>query len=381
MNAREYDVLIAGAGPAGTAAALALRHSGLRVALFDKAAFPRDKVCGDAIGGRIPEALRALDPAYEARFLAFAHKTHIHGCRLVSPNLNHIDVTFSKGGFTATRVDFDQFLFDLAKEESKAEIFQNVTIKDAHQAGEGIVLETSQGTFSGRVLIACDGANSVAARQLAGLQVDPDHHCGAVRAYYQGVTFPKENTLEVYFLKGYLPGYFWIFPLENGLANVGFGMLTRTISERKINLKQSIEAILEEFPSLKERFIKAELVGKITGFGLPLGSKKRTISGNRFLLVGDAAGLIDPFTGEGIGNAMISARLAAERVVEAFEKQDFSAEFFQQYDQKVYEKLWKTFRTSHLFQRLLGGRIWLINFLLGTAARNRFFKRWLHKVM
>ena len=114
--------------------------------------------------------------------------------------------------------------------------------------------------------------------------------------------FQEENFIELHYVKDLLPGYFWIFPLADGWANVGLGMLTKDLSRLKVNLKSKLEEIVREHPTISPRFAQAEKVGKTLGFGLPLGSKQRPISGERMMLVGDAASLIDPFTGEGIGN-------------------------------------------------------------------------------
>jgi flavin-dependent dehydrogenase len=109
-----------------------------------------------------------------------------------------------------------------------------------------------------------------------------------------------------------LPGYFLIFPVPNGQANVGIGMLSKYVSKNQINLKKLMLVVLES-PKFKKRFKNAKLQTKIHGWGLPLGSKKnRSISEERFLLVGDAASVIDPFTGEGIGIAMFTGKWAAE---------------------------------------------------------------------
>src|SRR5690606_11571017 len=112
-------------------------------------------------------------------------------------------------------------------------------------------------------------------------------------------------------------------PLPGGYANVGVGMLSETVSQKKINLKKEMLRIIETHPEFKQRFAGAELMGDIKGYGLPLGSKKRVISGDNYMLVGDAASLIDPFTGEGISNAMISGRWAATQAELCLQQQIF----------------------------------------------------------
>jgi flavin-dependent dehydrogenase len=101
--------------------------------------------------------------------------------------------------------------------------------------------------------------------------VDRKHYSGATRQYYRNIKGLEGNALEVYFLKGYLPGYFWIFPLSNNEANVGFGMLSSTIADKKIDLKKCMHEIIHTIPEVAERFKDAEALEDVKGFGLPSG--------------------------------------------------------------------------------------------------------------
>ena len=221
------------------------------------------------------------------------------------------------------------------------------------------------------MLIGAEGDRSLVAKKLSAIKKDNDHYCAGIRAYYEGVTeLHDQNFIELHFLEELLPGYFWIFPLPNGQANVGAGMLSSSVSAKKVNLKEDMLRAIANNPKIKHRFANAKLVNNIQGWGLPLGSKKRVISGNNFLLTGDAASLIDPFTGEGIGNAMYSGMLAAAHIQNCIKQNNFSAEFNQTYDKAFYDRQWDELKLSHTMQKLCKYP-WLFNFVVNKANKNK----------
>ena len=220
--------------------------------------------------------------------------------------------------------------------------------------------------------MGADGAHSVIAKQLSQIKVDKEHYSAGLRVYYRGVThLHPENFIELHFFQDILPGYLWIFPLPNNHANVGLGMLSSVVSARKLNLKAILERLLQNDPALASRFKNAQARESIKGFGLRLGSKKRPLSGNRFLLAGDAAALIDPFSGEGIGNAIRSGRVAAEHIIKCFAQSDFSVEFNKAYDQEIYRRMWKELKISRTLQ-LLCKYPGLFNFIIKKASRSNY---------
>ncbi|MEM7038582.1 MAG: geranylgeranyl reductase family protein [Bacteroidota bacterium] len=371
-----YDVAILGAGPAGATAALALRDSGLRVALVDKSAFPRDKVCGDAIPARCEKVLRTLDPRFAEQLRAFPEKVEIAECRVVAPNLRHFDYAFHIRGYCATRMAFDHFLLDLALQEAQPDFFPGFKATSLHREGSEWRLESRDQNLVARLVIGCDGANGITARQLTALKKIPKHHCAAVRGYYTGIGGLVEDRMEIHFLDDYLPGYFWVFPVGNGIANVGFGMLSDRVAARKANLRALLPEMVAAASGLKGRFAGAKLQGPVTGFGLPMGSRRVPMSGDGFLLCGDAASLIEPATGEGIGNAMLSARIAAETALSAFESGNLGAAALRSHDREVYRKLWKDLQNKYRAQRIIGERKWLMNWLV-ARANGRGPIRWL----
>ena len=156
-------------------------------------------------------------------------------------------------------------------------------------------------------------------------------------------------------------------------VNVGLGMLSSSVSKKKVNLKEELNRIVKEHPVISKRFKHAKALETVKGWGLPLGSIKREISGHRVLFCGDAASLIDPFTGEGIGNAMISAKYAADVIEEAIAHHDYSHEVLKAYDNHVYNHLWPELKMSHQLQKMVRFP-WLFNFVANKGHKSNEFK-------
>jgi geranylgeranyl reductase family protein len=384
------DVCIVGAGPGGAAAALKLSYLGIPCVLVDKAVFPRDKICGDAISGKVTTLLDRLDPAILERFRAKATQADVWGITFVAPNLKSFAIPFQPNytrekaaapGYVAKRLDFDQFLIEEVRRRDNIRLVLNTPIARYERTEQGFLAENEDRSFqvSARMLIVANGAHSSFSRHYAGLKKEPRHYAGAVRAYYKNVAgLSEDNFLELHYLKGVTPGYFWIFPLPDGYANVGLGLRTDVIARRKVNLQRELDRIIQTHPALAERFRNAELDGPVKGYGLPLGSKKRILSGDHYLLVGDAAHLIDPLTGEGIGNAFYSGFMAAEQAWQCLEQNDFSAAFLRAYDVRVDRVIGSELRLSYKLQKMLAYP-WLVNLLAYIISNNQrilnFFSR------
>ncbi|MEO6036849.1 MAG: geranylgeranyl reductase, partial [Saprospiraceae bacterium] len=173
------------------------------------------------------------------------------------------------------------------------------------------------------------------ARQLGGVDLDERNNCVAVRAYYRGITDLKPGENELHFLPKLLPGYLWIFPLADGLANVGIGMLKKAAISKKIKLRTVLDQLPEYAPGLALRLQGAERLGTVQGFALPLYTGQAAISGPRYLLCGDAAALVDPLQGHGIDHAMASGMLAAQYARQCCLNNDFSAARLRAYDAAI----------------------------------------------
>jgi menaquinone-9 beta-reductase len=374
-------IVIIGAGPGGAAAALFLAKAGIECLLVDRATFPRDKICGDALSGKVVEVFRKLDPAIVERIAADPTALGSWGVTFVAPNRKGLRVPFKKEfdkatqqspGFISKRIDFDNLLVEECRKRDHIQLIEDLALTTFERAGGKWVCKADDGRIVvADLVIAADGAHSRFAKEVGKIEVEKEHYCAGLRGYYRGVKgLDQDNFIELHFIKDFLPGYFWIFPLPNGMANVGVGMRSDKVSAKKVNLKLQMEALVANDPVMRERFADAELVGGIKGFGLPLGSKKRPISGEGFMLVGDAASLIDPFTGEGIGNALYSGMFAALQAAICLETQDFSASAMQAYDVAAYARLWEELKLGHRMQKLVNYP-WLFNLVVNKAQKNK----------
>ncbi len=384
----ETNVFILGAGPGGAAAGLFLSKENIACVIADKAVFPRDKICGDALSGKVVEILNRYDKKLVEKLSLDPIQLNCWGVTFVAPNLDELSIPFRNKpkktdeareiapGFISKRIDFDNFLIEEVKKQKSIQLLEGIEIDSFEKTSTGFTCtsKNKEIIIHTKLVIDASGAHSQFAKKIGGLEVEKEHHCAGLRVYYKNVTGMKEgNYIELHFLKDFLPGYFWIFPLANGECNVGVGMRTDYVSKKRINLKSELNNIIQKYPQLSERFKNAEPVDEVRGYGLPLGSKKRKLSGDHFMLTGDAASLIDPFTGEGIGNAVLSGYTAAQQVKLCLEKNDFSAAALKNYDEAIYRRLWGELKLSYRMQKLVKYP-WLFNFVVRKANRNKVLR-------
>ncbi len=390
MSTPHSDVLIVGCGPAGASAAWRLAKEGHHCTIIDKSTFPRDKVCGDALSGKAITLLRRFDPQAVERLISTDSAEPIWGIRFVAPNGKPIEVPFQDPlpedrtqahGYVSRRIDFDSFMVDEVRRHEEIDLQLGVHVTNIEREDDGWRLKSKDGTWEHtcRLLLIADGAQSAFARKVAGLHKRPEHHAGAVRAYMEGVTgFHPDGYIELHFLKEYLPGYFWAFPLPNGQSNIGLGMRTDKLKERGISLRDEMQSIIEGHPLIGERFAGAKLTEKIVGYPLPLGSKLRRASGEGYMILGDAGHMIDPLTGEGIGNGMYAGIIAAEQAIESLRQNDLSADTLSAYDVRIARVLGREMDISYRIQTslkwpfIING---LANFIYGRPKLTKLLSR------
>ena len=310
----ETEVAIAGAGPAGLACALKLATAGINVMLTDKETFPRSKPCGGGLGVRSLRVLSDLGIDLEE----FEHKTAITGVKIHTPA--HHTHTFSTRhqegldqplGYVVDRSEFDHFLLQKVLSQ------QGVTFLPAHKvkmiAGHG-----------DQVVIAGDGFRiisnwAVDARgaRYADHEQDRKNWAFALTGTVGGVDFEEQeqNIIEFFFMEPLFPGYFWIFPLPHGMANTGIYVPLTHYKHNLTHIKEMYFDFIQNHQQLAGRFQEAGLEDSLQGGWLPLGKDiSETVNGH-IIKIGDAASLVDPLAGEGIGNALLSGVIAAETLI------------------------------------------------------------------
>lgn len=315
---RRIETLVVGAGPAGTAAAITMAAAGREVVVVDKATFPRDKCCGD---GLTTLALRELE-ALGLQPAAVDGWRNVDQATLRAPGGRTVTVPLpSDAGIYAAiapRRQFDAALVDLARGRG-IELVENRAVADVVESSGGVVVTMTAGDRIERWqvghVIAADGMWSPVRKALG---LDTNGYRGewhAFRQYVTDVTGPAADELIVWFDEDLLPGYGWSFPLPGGRANVGFGVQR----DGAVSGKQ-LAAIWSSF--LDRPHVAAALgpsatpEGRHLAWPIPARVDRATLtsSAGRVLFVGDAAAATDVMTGEGIGQALLTGRLAATAI-------------------------------------------------------------------
>ena len=222
-------------------------------------------------------------------------------------------------------------------------------------------------SFSSKLILGADGYNSIVSKELGLYNMDMEHTSVGIRCYYENVK-DLTDQIELHYVPELNPGYLWIFPSDGNRANIGAGLSKDDAKQKKINLVNVMEDILSK-PPFAERFSEATPLEKAKGWNLPLGSIHRKNYGNGFMLLGDAAGIIDPFTGEGIGNALVSGKIAADIAKQALSVNDCSSNILKAYDVQLWKALGSELKVSTKLQNLAKSKF-LLNFVISRASRN-----------
>ena len=333
---KQYDVVIAGAGPAGSAAATILGKKGHSVLLVDKDKFPRDKTCGDGISYKAFPALKKLEldqiiksqSPFTTNGYTLVFKD---GAKLVYQKpeeegaLIHI----------IQRHQFDNILLEKACSYNSVNFLPNSKVEGLIKNDDGNfgVKLGGQKTVFPSLIMDATGVNSI----LGKANKDPKNCALAVRGYYENVS-DLNNTIEIYFSDEILPGYFWIFPTSKTSANIGCGTFQNIIERKKINIKDILQKFVENHPVASKKLKHAKLSGTIKGGKIPLafGNFNWSRVKNNLMLLGDAGGFVNPITAEGISYAIKTGIFAGEVASQAISESNVNEE-----NLKLYDTLWQ----------------------------------------
>jgi geranylgeranyl reductase family protein len=368
-NKQEYDsdVIVVGAGPAGSAAAHYLAHASYNVIVVDKCKFPRDKICGDFVSPVAQNELSRLGitstPEFKKSNAISKASVYLDGNKLISRAVPKVQ-GLPRYGRVVPRIILDKLLLDSACEEGAIFLdgLKAVGMKTKPKSVE-LQVEGPSGKriLRTRLLIGADGSNSTIAKLVRGQPPSNADRIIAIRGYFEGVEGPT-NQADLHFNKESFPGYCWLFPTGENQANVGVGMVLDTIPSGN-RLKELLNQLVKNDLALHKRLKNAKLVGQIKGWPLTTYNSNQPLVDNRVMLVGDAAGLVNPLNGEGIQYALLSGRWASEVAVSCLKANDLSKEALSAYQHFVEKELRYGMSLACLIVQLIRNRsfnsVWL----------------------
>jgi flavin-dependent dehydrogenase len=365
-------ICIIGAGPAGVTTSLFLAKQGIESTLIDKATFPRHKPCADNITGNTIRVLNELDPSFIKNLQLEKQSLQMKGIVAHAVNNHKMKIDFlpleagteDPSCYAIPRIQLDNELIKKAKENPLIEVIEGFNVVDLQRQENGILIQGKTQAIFANLAIVCSGSNANFIKNLHEIEKEEAHFAVGVRGYYKNVK-PSEHGqyCELYITKDLLPGGLYVTQFTDESVNVNVVVRSDVVKRKKLNLKQILEDTLATHPLLKERFAEAEIIGKLEGSGLFLGTKKRKLSGDNFILVGDAAGLIDLLSANGIPQAMLSGQIAAEFAAKCIQANDFTMETLANYDDRVFDRIKNYLKMSKFVAPFLSSNI-ALNILL-----------------
>jgi geranylgeranyl reductase family protein len=380
-----WDALVVGGGPAGATPAYRLADSGHRVLVVEKKRFPREKTCGD---GLTPRAVKQLHDMGLAAPLS--HALRFDGLRSIAHDVTlelewpeHPD--FPPYGYVVRRRDLDKMVADRA-EAVGATVWQGAQatapiVEGGLLTGAVVRRDGHDERVDARYVVVADGANSRFGRAL-GCTRDRTYPLGmAVRGYFRSPFHDEpwiESHLDLRDRDGnHLPGYGWVFPVGDGTVNVGVGLLSTFAGWKNVNTSKLMDAFVATAPARWE-IAPDTACGAPTGGKLPTGGSVMPNAGPTWLVVGDAAGSVNPFNGEGISVAYETGRLAATAVSDALASGDgLALRTYPEQLEVAYGLYWKVARA---FVRAIGNPA-VMRELTRVGMQSRTLMEWVLRIM
>lgn len=360
-----YDVAIIGAGPGGSTTAYYLARAGLKVLLLDKADFPRDKTCGD---GLTPRALPTLaDMGLLPSVLQKGHR--LTDLQITAPSGRAVNIQIPEMphapayAVVLQRLLLDNLIYEHAL-GAGADFRGGIHVRNVQADENGVTIFADHEQFQARMAVIATGAST---RLLAttGIQPTPRKMIVAARAYFENVE-NLDQHFQFRFDGVALPGYGWVFPTSESSANIGAGFIPhrRAPASAQIGFKQFVDS-----PALRGMLTNAKQIGALKSYPIRTDFAASRTFAPRILLVGEAAGLVNPLTGDGIDYALESGHVAAEHLINMFKTTDFSPARLAGYDADLRARYQRLFQFCERVQRLCLNRM-ALNLLIPLAARS-----------
>ncbi len=351
----DYEVIVVGAGPAGATAAYYLAAGGRRVAMLEKAVFPRDKICGDAWCAPALDILEDMGVLQPLEAEGLVRDTTSGG--FISPSgESYVSVAQERGApgtrcYAIKRIICDERIARRAVERG-ARLFENANVAGAELDGDGLwTVRCHDGRqFRSKMLVAADGANSRLARALGVMHTPPQ--AVASRQYIRGGTHNFKSGGVLFYPKYILPGYVALFRHYNDDIDVGAYVIPGgAVTNDRLGEVYASEIRRDPFIQ-RALGPRAEALERVRIAPIRLGGEPRSTA-RQFMAVGDAAGQTDPLTGEGIHTGMVGAQLAAQTIQELFAANDFSEQACQTYHTRWMATFGRDFKASAAGARMV----------------------------